>query len=1436
MGCVGAIKEAEEEEIVKADITKTPNFSFEGISRIEAISDTKLNVFFKPAIKDSSAKNNDKVNEGSTVVDFVYEVLKDGSEVALATFVDSNLEVNPDGEYVVEIPSEGRGKCATYSIVATKADDQISISSKNFFRGCAEDTYFPKFEGVFSATPLPGCAVYTGVRLKWKVATNSDELDQEIQRFEDLKTENLNQFSNGDISLSTFNSNNAFYDSEISELKKYSPASYQIYYADSHESLTAKLADSAGTPNAIVTDINQTSLDLTGLETGKDYFFAVRAATITIPELSKKNIERNLKVKNYLIPKAKPVKFDGISSVEIPNNINGYNQATLRFSSCEGCDKYYFYAQETPSSIDITTDTPDAIVDLNVVSTNPDNYELGGLQPHKNYYFYAVAINNCSGGSTPESKGENVFKTVKTTPPLAPFNGIKNISTIGGNLDRLKIDWELPDTTSGVYDEYSVYQTDGDGNIIRQLSNTPHASNPYILASADITDPSTTEITVLNVDAGSDSANPNNYCFAVAPRESDANGPSGVGRELQANNWVIACKDFFYQAPQFNGPSAGSCNNTASTFQVSFPIPSEGTFSEFRLYYKVAQGESVFDYDAAEADTTTIVNDKGVGTDYTRIVFKYDPLATPSLQRPAFAAPTAATNPFTITGLDPDTTYNFAMETFYDPDGAGPAEPFYVRPATMRNCTTTKPEVVHDGWDHIMAIGEKTNGLDSGSKIKEKIPSLIKTKLNYFMSGLGNDNEYLDKYYMEEDPAATDTKAYVHLSWFDFKFSSLGTYANSIADGSTTVEYVVERSQVADMTGAIQVGSPIAVTKDIYLYHFIDENIPIGGIKYYYRVKLRIDGIDLSFATVNPEEALINSKNAIIEVIAPPKNMAFVHRYMFNRHQCRRIDKTVWHGKHVYNDVATGASEIRLNYENLTFYDIKNTRGSLYETPTNKNYDLVNNYRCAYNGLGSVYDSIADDYFFDIGKSFLVDRFENGFKIGVNKCDLGGSYGGPIDCIAEDANAKGIAEKDTIFFRVHENRYSQAYVNLSVAGVPSNSWTTVDSLSETQFSALSNTIISNEAYLPPARLLEQSFAQTACENRTVSVSGSDYNGRLGSRQEFIVFGAFYEQMSALEIVQTQTRMELGAGNDVWNMCNVIREGSDRVPYQSLEVGIDTSKNNYPSRNNGYSGDIHSLRTGSFSDGSDATDLHSSHFCFSKFGLQDVIGNEREYSAEWFYDSDANDAVRLDLTKTPDEIKKYWLNTAKAPLFPLIPTQDDYYGSHMGAMHSGYAQYSFTHGNNNYFWNPIMGVNVKCQDTDWGVVDCHQDNVTNLTALKSQADSDNFLFSSANRDKNNNWMNYPQEGRPGVLSALASDQAYLPFNYEFTLERLTFNRRTTPSPSTYGGASYNANSEENSNPVNPTSIMSHRMGLLTMGYSNVDSVYRRAGFRCVYPIE
>ena len=118
MGCVGAVNENQadvdvDQDSLIADVT----FDFAGVEKVEALSDTRLAVYFKPAINRSSIKNadTDVVN-----AEFVYQVHKDGDEEAFTSYIDLNLRLNSEGYYVGEVEMDGRGDCASLSMSAKR--------------------------------------------------------------------------------------------------------------------------------------------------------------------------------------------------------------------------------------------------------------------------------------------------------------------------------------------------------------------------------------------------------------------------------------------------------------------------------------------------------------------------------------------------------------------------------------------------------------------------------------------------------------------------------------------------------------------------------------------------------------------------------------------------------------------------------------------------------------------------------------------------------------------------------------------------------------------------------------------------------------------------------------------------------------------------------------------------------------------------------------------------------------------------------------------------------------------------------------------------------------------------------------------------------------------------------------------------------------------
>jgi len=713
---------------------------------------------------------------------------------------------------------------------------------------------------------------------------------------------------------------------------------------------------------------------------------------------------------------------------------------------------------------------------------------------------------------------------------------------------------------------------------------------------------------------------------------------------------------------------------------------------------------------------------------------------------------------------------------------------------------------VHEGWEHIMALGPKTNGLDNGNKIKEKLSNVTRNSLTYLGSGAASDIDPLQGWYMEEDPSAPDTEGTVFLSWFDFKFSQLsGVYANSLIGSGSTAEYVVNRSLNADMSGATIIGT-VPLIENVYLYNFLDENIPAHSRKYYYQVVLKVNGVDLVFASTDATENAINSSNAILSVIVPPPNMAFIHRYMFNKHQCRKIDRNIHHGKHAFPDAAFDRV---INYDanSLTAYQVRGARGALFNTPTNKNYDIAKNYQCEYNGVGSTRDETTGNFVFDIGKSFLVDRFEVGAKIGLNACDIDGSDGGPYNCVAEYLSYRYEAYANTIFYELgHVNEYHATYyydayfdradiwVNTSADGIASTAWTYLDNpaFSISQFTNISNQIFSNQAYLPPARIATYEKAKAYCNNRTININGNNYIGRLGSRQEYIVMGDWHEQAAPLDLIDsTLIRNLTGSGKDKYG-CNTADgdKGAqyNPVPYQDLAVSggpTDITKNNYPTRNDPVNYAAHLLRTGSYSNNTE----HSSHLCFSKFGLQDFVGNEVEMTDDWFINSGSG--WMLDINKTPEEIKKYWQHTSKLSTEDgYLPTSTDFYGKHNLLADS----FGFLAEQTSQFYNPLAGLKFACINAEWGVASGCYDyqappNNNNLNGYNNLPDWMNYMFAINSRDYSWNFQDTSRDGSPGVLVRVAEQDNYSPFNYHYLPDVFSAYTDGSTRQLTVGGSGY-----------------------------------------------
>lgn len=331
---------------------------------------------------------------------------------------------------------------------------------------------------------------------------------------------------------------------------------------------------------------------------------------------------------------------------------------------------------------------------------------------------------------------------------------------------------------------------------------------------------------------------------------------------------------------------------------------------------------------------------------------------------------------------------------------------------------------------------------------------------------------------------------------------------------------------------------------------------PQPGKVYYYKV--------VAVDTYN--EFLIHPAQKVnkLRVIAPPDNMAFVHQWMVNREVCSKM--------------------------NLT------SNGS-------------KNFRCQYQGVGAVYDSTSTDdppYYYDIENDLLVDLHEAGCPYSdVNDTvNCGGAA-----CIGLDEPTVPGAVPQPL--TVDEALYYSRSSGTCYEFANSLTWeaigvSTTSTLNQTQ--ALKTQL----AQLPPLVNVKQEYANTICDTRgTLSIQTSTSatstaatdQFKLPSRKEQIAYSAWSSGtgFSAFEIDTLETGLSLNSSAK----CNASYASGLESSYTDSDIPTAGERFSLPGSN---SSNIRSLFTSS----------NQTNLCVSRYGVQDSIGNVREWVEDRIY--------------------------------------------------------------------------------------------------------------------------------------------------------------------------------------------------------------------------
>ena len=250
-----------------------------------------------------------------------------------------------------------------------------------------------------------------------------------------------------------------------------------------------------------------------------------------------------------------------------------------------------------------------------------------------------------------------------------------------------------------------------------------------------------------------------------------------------------------------------------------------------------------------------------------------------------------------------------------------------------------------------------------------------------------------------------------------------------------------------------------------------------------------------------------------------------------------------------------------------------------------KTPDSVNNFRCSYAGPGD------NGFYQDFGNDAYVDINEMGCNYSLTDCSngacIGSGYPGTTGCNGSACSAPLASTTNPILY--YDRTGGKCYYSVTYSGVI-NTWTQVNGTFGSSYARYVKLTNSN---LPPLINLLATTAQTICDGRDTGVTE-----RLLKRPEFIAAAAWdTNSLTDATITSLETGADLSSAN---KYCNSSAAAglvvSDDLNLPTIDTDTLPSTTTSTHR---------TLVTGS----------SSTAKCRSRYGIQDLVGNVREYNLE-----------------------------------------------------------------------------------------------------------------------------------------------------------------------------------------------------------------------------
>jgi hypothetical protein len=789
------------------DVTKSKNYSDFGIV-FEGIDDAVAVAHNKVDISFFPAGG------GSGI--FTYVVYRDGNfNTPVASIPGIAANVDAEGKFHIRVGNLLSGTNYTFAVRCFDLiNDVEDINTKTLLVDTL-DYEVPIFDGIIALENVGGADGETKLKVRWNTALPSSP------------------------SSDPFGANpNAI-------------SGYTIYLGTSPENM------------AIVGSVTDPALKqfvVTNLTPGTNYFARVRAKNSVNPAQEDLNIKYIQK--STLL--SQPILFNGLKTLTIPSSNLGYSRANLTWTQGSGSfDRYrIFVSTNAVAAFDpaVTSSPLPDITDLTSTS-----YTIStGLSANTTHYIAVVA---CKGSACTEYAGHNIVKNVKTTPPVATFNGINSIvqPNDSSGLSSLILNWSEPDTSLGVYNEMRVFLVDSATGFynpsVDQVPSYDDAS-PEV-PGYDAGASTTTSTVIKGLQTGTE------YCFIVKAYATSPFDPSNPNGRTHTNEKKM-CGTPVYSSPGFSGIKSICSAITASGFTVSWDTPNPmGIFDRYNIWLKPSNATS-FDFNNAIAGD------------------------------PAYILKLATKDKVSlnITGLSPNTTYKIGARTyFYNPVNSSE---IYDENIVVATCATSPAKVEHNGWFEITSVGRKMDG-------RATPPTPILERMS--PPNATYSHTYPQEYPFGSAGVDASDQGIIRIAWEDFTLTGgLGRIYDypGATNGYRVYRKVYDPTHemippsVTDSDWGAAINPTLIVPKITnvngvvkYFAEFNDYTVtrpadPTETKIYWYKVEAVLNNSPIAYNSLPPD--------GVIKVILPPDNMSFVHRWMANKDVCAKMGLPILRG------------------------------------------------------------------------------------------------------------------------------------------------------------------------------------------------------------------------------------------------------------------------------------------------------------------------------------------------------------------------------------------------------------------------------------------------------------------------------------------------------------------------------------------------------------